>query len=45
MMREARRVDSAQSGLRGTLGDVGTHAVNLLEYVTGDRVESLCADL
>ena len=32
----AWRVDPAQSGVGGTLGDVGTHCVNLLEYVTGD---------
>ena len=40
----AWRVDPAQSGLGGTLGDVGTHCVNLLEYVTGDPIEQLCAD-
>lgn len=38
------RVDPAQSGAGGTLGDVGSHAFNLLEYVTGDRVVALCAD-
>lgn len=38
------RVDPAQSGLGGTLGDVGTHALNLTEYVTGDRVVEICAD-
>ncbi|NQU74693.1 MAG: Gfo/Idh/MocA family oxidoreductase, partial [Planctomycetes bacterium] len=38
------RVDPAQSGAGGTLGDVGTHCVNLLEYVTGDPVRELCAD-
>ena len=41
----AWRVDPAQSGLGGTLGDVGTHCLNLLEYVTGDPVKGLCADL
>ena len=44
-MRQAVwRVDAAQSGIGGTLGDVGTHTLNLLEYVTDDRVVSLCAD-
>jgi predicted dehydrogenase len=38
------RVDPAQSGIAGTLGDVGTHALNLLEYVTGERVMELCCD-
>lgn len=40
----AWRVDPAQSGAGGTLGDVGTHCVNLLEYVTGDPIRELCAD-
>ena len=40
----AWRVDPAQSGEGGTLGDVGTHCVNLLEYVTGDPIVELCAD-
>jgi predicted dehydrogenase len=38
------RVDPAQSGLGGALGDVGTHSANLLEYVTGERITELCAD-
>lgn len=38
------RVDPKQSGIGGTLGDVGTHCVNLLEYVTGDPILELCAD-
>ena len=38
------RVDPAQSGEGGTLGDVGTHCVNLLEYVTGDPISEMCAD-
>ncbi len=40
----AWRVDPAQSGIGGTLGDVGSHCLNLLEYVTGDPVIQLCAD-
>ena len=38
------RVDPKLSGIGGTLGDVGTHCVNLLEYVTGDPITELCAD-
>ena len=38
------RTDPAQSGLGGTLGDCGTHALNLLEFVTGDPVTGVCAD-
>jgi predicted dehydrogenase len=44
MKQAVWRVDPAQSGLGGTLGDVGTHAANLLEYVTGERIVELCAD-
>jgi predicted dehydrogenase len=40
----AWRVDPKQSGIGGTMGDVGTHCVNLLEYVTGDPIVELCAD-
>ena len=38
------RVDPAQAGIGGTLGDLGTHCVNLLEYVTGDPIAEICAD-
>jgi predicted dehydrogenase len=38
------RVDPAQSGLGGSLGDIGIHAFNLAEYITGDQVTELCAD-
>ncbi|HXD72164.1 MAG TPA: Gfo/Idh/MocA family oxidoreductase, partial [Vicinamibacterales bacterium] len=41
----AWRTDPAQSGLGGALGDIGTHALNLVEFVTGDRVDGICADL
>ncbi|MEP6549283.1 MAG: Gfo/Idh/MocA family oxidoreductase [Gammaproteobacteria bacterium] len=39
------RTDPARSGLGGCVGDIGSHAENLLEYVTGLEIESLCADL
>lgn len=38
------RVDPKQAGLGGTLGDVGSHALNLMEYITSDRVTQICAD-
>ena len=44
MKQATWRVDPAQSGIGGTMGDVGTHCVNLLEYVTGDPITALCAD-
>ncbi len=39
------RVDPKRSGLAGCMGDIGTHAENLVRYVTGLRIASLCADL
>jgi predicted dehydrogenase len=39
------RTDPARSGAAGSIGDIGTHAANLAQYVTGLRIESLCADL
>ena len=41
----AWRTDPARSGAAGAMGDIGTHAFNLLEYVTGLPVIQLCADL
>jgi predicted dehydrogenase len=39
------RTDPARSGVAGSLGDIGTHGENLLEFITGLRISSLCADL
>ena len=39
------RTDPARSGIAGAMGDIGSHAENLLCAVTGLRIESLCADL
>jgi predicted dehydrogenase len=39
------RTDPARSGAAGGLGDIGTHAENLAEYVTGLKITQLCADL
>ena len=41
----AWRTDPQQSGLGGAIGDIGVHAFNLLEYVTGLRVTEFCASL
>jgi predicted dehydrogenase len=41
----AWRTDPARAGLGGCTGDIGTHAANLLEFVTGLEIEALCADL
>ncbi len=39
------RTDPARSGAAGCMGDIGTHAENLAEYITGLRIAELCADL
>ncbi|MDA7418863.1 Gfo/Idh/MocA family oxidoreductase [Xenophilus arseniciresistens] len=39
------RTDPARSGLAGAIGDIGSHAENLVATVTGLQIESLCADL
>ena len=39
------RTDPKRSGAAGCVGDLGTHAENLARYITGLRIESLCADL
>jgi predicted dehydrogenase len=38
------RVDPARSGAGGSLGDIGSHAFNLAEYVSGLTVETVAAD-
>ncbi len=39
------RTDPKKSGAAGCMGDIGTHAFNLAEYVTGSSVTSICAEL
>ncbi len=39
------RTDPGKSGIAGAMGDIGTHAFNLMEYVTGLQVTQLCADI
>lgn len=39
------RTDPARSGLAGAIGDIGSHAENLVATVTGLALESICADL
>ncbi len=41
----AWRTDPAQAGASCCMGDIGTHAANLAEHVTGLPIESLAADL
>jgi predicted dehydrogenase len=39
------RTDPSKSGIAGAMGDIGTHAFNLAEYVSGLSVTKLCADI
>ncbi len=39
------RTDPARSGAAGCIGDIGSHAENLMATVTGLELESICADL
>jgi predicted dehydrogenase len=41
----AWRLDPSRAGLSGALGDIGTHAFQLLEFVTGLEVVSVAAEL
>lgn len=41
----AWRTDPKKSGKAGSMGDIGTHAFNLAEYVTGLQVTKICASL
>lgn len=39
------RTDPARNGLAGCMGDIGTHAFHMAEYITSEKVSHLCADL
>ena len=39
------RTDPARAGASSCMGDIGTHAENLMEYITGLKIAELCADL
>ncbi|SEF66611.1 Gfo/Idh/MocA family protein [Parabacteroides chinchillae] len=39
------RVDPKRSGKAGCMGDIGTHAFNLAEYITGLKAIEICAEL
>lgn len=45
MKQASWRTDPERAGVAGALGDIGTHAENLVSFVTGLEIESLCADL
>ena len=39
------RTDPKRSGAAGCIGDIGTHAENLAEYITGLKIKALAADI
>ena len=41
----AWRTDPKRSGKAGSIGDIGTHAENLAEYISGLKITEMCADL
>ena len=41
----AWRTDPKRSGKSGCMGDIGTHAAHLAEYISGLQITELCADL
>lgn len=41
----AWRTDPSKSGKSGCMGDIGTHAAQLAEYISGLKISKLCADL
>ncbi|HAE67041.1 MULTISPECIES: Gfo/Idh/MocA family protein [Sphingobacterium] len=41
----AWRADPKRSGKSLVMGDIGTHAAHLAEYVSGLKIQELCADL
>jgi predicted dehydrogenase len=41
----AWRLDPARAGISSCMGDIGVHAANLAEYVSGLKITELCADL
>ena len=43
--QSAWRTDPARSGISGCMGDIGTHAAQLAEYISGLEITKICADL
>ncbi len=42
-MQASWRTDPKQSGMGGAIGDIGTHAANLAEYITDNKITEVCA--
>ncbi|MDT0596647.1 Gfo/Idh/MocA family protein [Glaciecola petra] len=41
----AWRLDPKQAGISCCMGDIGVHAANLMEYISGQHITELCSDL
>jgi predicted dehydrogenase len=41
----AWRTDPSKSGISGCMGDIGTHAAQLAEYISNQKISHMCADL
>ena len=39
------RTDPSKAGAGGCIGDIGSHAFNLADFITGAELDELCADL
>lgn len=44
-MQASWRTDPKQSGMGGAIGDIGTHAANLAEYITDSSISEVCTML
>ena len=39
------RTDPKRSGVAGAVGDIGSHTMHLIEFITGEKLDSVAADL
>ena len=39
------RTDPSKAGMGGSIGDIGSHAFNLVDFITGAKLNELCADI
>ncbi len=41
----AWRLDPSRAGVSSCMGDIGVHAANLAEYMSGEKISEICSDL
>ena len=44
-VQAAWRTDPKKAGKSAVMGDIGTHAAHLAEYITGSKITAVCAEL